>query len=469
MKDKSISRRDFLRWSAMAAGTATLAACAPPPVATPKSDAVVAPTVAEAASAGLTGQIEYMHYDLGPANKSREEAVAAFEKANPGSKIKLTVLPYGDMWTKVAATMAAGQPPDVMYGDFSLVRNALDGQLLAMDEYFKADPILNKPELFITNMADDVQAKYGTGNIHALILGAWVPILYYNKDIFDAAKEPYPTDEWTWDDLREAAKRLTDPSKKQWGFQFGTTLDNVGWMWWGQKPAEFWAAPQQFPERTQFDSPEGLGVMQLYYDMHVNDKSAITAEEAKLYEVYASGFGAGKVAMYAGGDWDAGWSFRELSFKWGMALTPKMRKDYRASLNTMLATNTIASATKSPNLAWAFVRYMTADKEGATLIGKGAYETPVLKEVAMSDAILKPDWAVPGYDARIRAASLPGTMFTPYPLNLNLWEFPGKHLDPTIEKLRKGEMKPDAAVKYLDVEGNPYFKAQKEEVKKYGK
>ena len=342
MKSKSISRRNFLRWSAMA-GAATLAACAPPPAAAPKNEAAAAaPTEAAATSAGLTGQIEYMHYDLGPANKSREEAVAAFEKANPGSKVKLTVLPYGDMWTKVAATMAAGQPPDVMYGDFSLVRNALEGQLLAIDEYFKADPVLNKPELFITNMTDDVQAKYGTGKMHALILGTWVPILYYNKDIFDAVKEPYPTDDWTWDDLRAAAKRLTDPSKKQWGFQFGTTLDNVGWLWWAQKPAEFWAAPQQFPERTQFDSPEGLGVMQLYYDMHVNDKSAITADEAKLYEVYASGFGAGKVAMFAGGDWDAGWSFRELSFKWGMALTPKMRKDYRASLNTMLATNTIA-------------------------------------------------------------------------------------------------------------------------------
>jgi ABC-type glycerol-3-phosphate transport system substrate-binding protein len=36
-------------------------------------------------------------------------------------------------------------------------------------------------------MQDDVQAKYGTSKIVALIMGTWVPILYYNKDLFDAA------------------------------------------------------------------------------------------------------------------------------------------------------------------------------------------------------------------------------------------------------------------------------------------
>ena len=34
-------------------------------------------------------------------------------------------------------------------------------------------------------------------------------VLYFNKDMFDAAGIAYPTDDWTWEEFREAAKKLT--------------------------------------------------------------------------------------------------------------------------------------------------------------------------------------------------------------------------------------------------------------------
>ena len=34
-------------------------------------------------------------------------------------------------------------------------------------------------------------------------------VLFYNKDMFDAAGVAYPTADWTYDDLRNAAKKLT--------------------------------------------------------------------------------------------------------------------------------------------------------------------------------------------------------------------------------------------------------------------
>ncbi len=463
MNRQAVSRRAFLRIGA-AAGAMTLAGCSAP-AASPSAankQSTVAPTDAPAA-APAGGEIEYFMYDLGEANKSREAIRDSFQAANPNAKVKVTVLPYTELWQKVAARMAAGQPPDVMYGDFSLVRNALDGQLLDMTQYFKADPILSDSSQFTTDLQDSMQAKYGTSKLVALIMGTWVPILYYNKELFDAAGVAYPTDDWTWDDARVAAKKLTKSDRSQFGMQFGTTFDNVGWMWWGQKPDDFWASPQAFPETTNFKNDIGLNVMRIYYDFTHVDKSAPTPDEASGYSQYAGPFGAGKTAMYSGGDWDAGWSFRALPFKWGMALTPKMRKDYRPALNTMVATNTIAAATKYPDIAWNFVRFITATKEGQTLVGTGAYETPVLKGVAESDAVMKPSWAPDGYSARVKAASLPGKMFTPYPLSINLWEFPGKFLDPTIDSLRKGEMTPEQAVELLDKEGKPYFAAQRKE------
>jgi len=49
-------------------------------------------------------------------------------------------------------------------------------------------------------------------------------VLFYNKALLRAAGvEPPPADparRWTWEQLVEAAKKLTDPAKNQWGFSF---------------------------------------------------------------------------------------------------------------------------------------------------------------------------------------------------------------------------------------------------------
>jgi multiple sugar transport system substrate-binding protein len=47
-------------------------------------------------------------------------------------------------------------------------------------------------------------------------------VLLYNKDLFDKAGIPYPNNNWKWEDLRNAAKKLTknnngDGKTYQWG------------------------------------------------------------------------------------------------------------------------------------------------------------------------------------------------------------------------------------------------------------
>ncbi|MHB0856947.1 MAG: extracellular solute-binding protein [Anaerolineae bacterium] len=465
-----LTRREFTKLLAAATGAGALAACTPQSPATPApKEAEVQPTVAVAEQEPTTasapaGQIEYYTYDLGVANESREAAQEAFQSANSGAEVKLTVLPYGESWDKLAALMAAGSPPDVIYSDFSLLRHALEGQLLDLAELFNADPVLSKPELFTMDMQDDLLAKFGTSHIYNLILGTWVPVLYYNTEIFDAAGEPYPNEEWTWDDLRQVAKRLTVPETPQWGVQFGTTFDMVGWLWWQHQPEEFWAVPQIFPEKTAFNNEVGVGTFSLWHNLGWVDKSGVPFSEVGSYDVYGGAFGAGKVAMAIGGDWDAGWGYRDLAFKWDMTMLPVVKKGYRPALNCMVASNVIAAETKNKDLAWQFARFMTATKEGQSIVGAGAYETPVLKEAAHSDAVLQPDWAVAGYGVRVRSAELPGRMYCPYQLSLNLWEFPSKHIDPTVEQLTLGETTPEEAVAYLDEQGTPYFQQQKAEM-----
>ena len=42
-------------------------------------------------------------------------------------------------------------------------------------------------------------------------------VLYYNKDLFDAAGLDYPTADWTWADEKAAAEALTDEEAGVWG------------------------------------------------------------------------------------------------------------------------------------------------------------------------------------------------------------------------------------------------------------
>src|SRR5437588_657670 len=41
--------------------------------------------------------------------------------------------------------------------------------------------------------------------------------LWYNKTMFDEAGLAYPDENWTWDDLYNAAKKLTKPDGSQYG------------------------------------------------------------------------------------------------------------------------------------------------------------------------------------------------------------------------------------------------------------
>ena len=40
-------------------------------------------------------------------------------------------------------------------------------------------------------------------------------VVYYNRDLFDAAGVPYPEAGWTWDDFLAAAKALDDRHRRR--------------------------------------------------------------------------------------------------------------------------------------------------------------------------------------------------------------------------------------------------------------
>ena len=101
----------------------------------------------------------------------------------------------------------------------------------------------------------------------------------YNKDLFKQAGVPTPAPDWTWDDLRAAAKAVSDPANKVFGMAF--PADGSETTVWQYVPM-LWEAGGEILNsdntKAAFNSPEGVraltmlqGMQQdgsLYLDFH---------------------------------------------------------------------------------------------------------------------------------------------------------------------------------------------------------
>lgn len=138
--------------------------------------------------------------------KSREDAVAAFEKAHPEIEVEHSVIPTADhVWDqKMTAALTAGTGPDV-------IQMSPDYYGLYTDYYEDLNPYVEKDGLDLESLiTEGMLAPYyrPDGKLEGLPLLQNVFVLAYNKDLFDQVGVEYPTADWTWDDVAENAKKF---------------------------------------------------------------------------------------------------------------------------------------------------------------------------------------------------------------------------------------------------------------------
>ena len=121
--------------------------------------------------------------------------------------------------------IAGDMAPDVLYVNFRKSETYIRHRFLYP---------LDKPEdSYITGMTEEALARRIHPKIWPVIRrigpdgnervwavpygGALGKVLLYRKDLFDEHDIPYPTTDWTWDDLYDAARRITEPAKDQYG------------------------------------------------------------------------------------------------------------------------------------------------------------------------------------------------------------------------------------------------------------
>ena len=339
-------------------------------------------TLAFAASvAGAQTTLSYQLWGSPQEGEVWNKIVAAFEASHPDIKVNVEVADWESYWQKLQVQIAGGTPPDIFAMDAPLYRDWQSrGVLLNLAPYLDKDPAILDGVYPIT-----LEAYKTADGIFGLPRDFQTIVLYYNKDMFDAAGVAYPTDTWTYEDLRAAAKKMTldkngDGAIDQWGFWDG-----------GYDMEPFWGALvwayggdviNAADGKTLISSPEATAAFQFMSDMWVTDKSMPT--EQQLAQYGWDGFLSGVSAMGVSGHWSIP-EYSQVAFKWDIAPMPLGPKGRATSVNS--AGFVISKDSKNPDAAWEFVKYAFSDA-GQTELAKIGLAIPVRKSVAESAAYL---------------------------------------------------------------------------------
>ena len=224
-----------------------------------------------------------------------KEILADFTKET-GIKTKLSVVKWEEYWTMLEAGAQGGSLPDVFWMHSNESERYMSNNMLLdlTDKIAESDKI--DPE----NYPEDIWGLYTYDDKNFAVPKDIDTIaLWYNKSMFDEAGLEYPTADWTWDDVTEAAKKLTKEDGSQYGLAlrndnnqagyYNLIYDNGGYIINDDKTKSGWDDPKTIEAMEMLEGWIKDGVMPPLEVMAENGEDVL--------------FQSGKVAMVPQGSW----------------------------------------------------------------------------------------------------------------------------------------------------------------------
>jgi multiple sugar transport system substrate-binding protein len=257
-------------------------------------------TGAKKASSGPV-TITFWHGQNQIAGKVIKGLVDDFNRTHPDVKVDAQIGADADsLQGKMTAALAGGKYPDVVYIFGPNVANlARSPKALDLTEAVKTKA-WNWGDFFpAAREAVTIDGKVRA--VPALIDSLAV---VYNKRVFREAGIPAPKADWTWDEYREIARKLTNKSKGV----FGTGWPGVGdedtvWRLWPMVWDLGGDVLAPGGEQVGYGGQPGLRALTLLNEMATQDKSVYidkTAGSEKMYQV----FNSNRMGMVPTGPWE---------------------------------------------------------------------------------------------------------------------------------------------------------------------
>lgn len=377
-----------------------------------------------------------------------EALVAAFAAEHPEIDVRLGHIPGdAEYRQRLAAGFSSGEPPDIFLLNYRRVAPfAAEGALAPLTDYLAASEVIAAADFF----PEVIDAFTINGRLWCLPQNVSSLVVYYNRDLFEAAGVPLPTAGWTRDDFVAAARALTrdldgDGRSDQYGAGVQPSLYRLAPFLW-QEGGELVDDPVN-PTRLTLDTPEAQRALQWLVDLQVKervapDRAAVAAERIEAR------FLNGTLGMFFSSRRSVP-TFRTITqFTWDVAPLPRGAVEVGILHSDAYC---MAAATKNKDAAWTFIEFANSE-QGQRIVAASGRTVPSLRRVAESDAFLTPD--LPPANSRVFLETIPVLRAVP---RLPGWIAVEEAADKEIERAFYGEISTSEAASTADRLTREYF------------
>jgi len=248
--------------------------------------------------------------------------IKAFNESQKEYRIEARLVPYTQLTAEMIKAVATGTPPDlVTLNDPVVASFASQDQLVDITDRIKNSKVI---DLGIYYKGPQTSGVW-KGRRYSIAREVNALALFYNADLFRAKGLDPDKPPRTWAEVRAAAEKLTDPSKRVFGMGFSahaseqSTFQFLPWLW------------QAGGSVDKLDAPEAIEALQYWTDMVQKgyaSKDVITQQQNDVI----NSFMAGNYAMAVGGPWELPRIQKDAKFDWRVTTLPvKDGKNIRAS------------------------------------------------------------------------------------------------------------------------------------------
>jgi multiple sugar transport system substrate-binding protein len=342
------------------------------------------------------GPVRFLVFGEPEELKAYRAVVAAYREANPDEQVELVeATDRTDLITRLSTSLAGGRPPDVFvmnyryYGQFA-AKGAIEPIAQQLEETSAFDAADFFPEA--------LDAFRWRGEQLCLPQNVSSLVVYYNRNLFEAAGLPEPQPGWTWPELISIATRLTtdasgrpvassDPDQGGGGAEVAVyglgvepTLIRIAPLVWSNG-GEL-VDDERRPTRFTLDTPSALGALDAFFAL----RPVIPPDVEVEAEDDESRFANGRLAMLLSSRRSTP-TFRTIrDFDWDVAPLPVLREPAGILHSDAYC---ITAASERKDAAWRFVEFALGP-EGQPITARTGRTVPSLVSVARSPAFLEP-------------------------------------------------------------------------------
>jgi multiple sugar transport system substrate-binding protein len=307
-------------------------------------------------------------------DKLVQDNLKKFQDTHPNIQVKWSPI-TGDYPVKMRANIASSTVPDVFYLSPDMTPEYITtGKLLNLSPYMGKDNV--KADDYYSSLITPFSCK--NGQVYGIPKDWGTLGLFYNKKMFQDAGVTAPSDSWTWNDMRDAAKKLTKKGNAA-NSVYGLSVGAQSQRWMAFLFANGGSVLNKDGTKATFNDQAGIDALNFFTGFNKDGSSVLPADVAAGWA--GDAFGKERAAMVLEGPWLIPYMKEKFSnVEYGIAPLPLAPTGKRADL---IFTNAWAgyAQTKHPAATWELIKYMTGSEvQGSQL--RAGFALPAIKSLA---------------------------------------------------------------------------------------